>query len=136
MGLPRSLSSWYTGHMGIEQTGQTNMRVLVLSDESLFSLGVQNLLRQYSTLEIRSCESDLGVVLACLQTFQPHVVVLDSDQQHSTTASEWMHILRSRPGIKLLGLSLRDNTICIYRGETQQVTEVADLLRAIEHLAE
>jgi len=122
--------------MGIEQTERTSTRVLVLSDESLFTLGVQNLLRQYATLEICSCEADLDGVLGCLQSFQPHVVVLDSDQQHGTTASQWMHILRSRPEIKLLGLSLQDNTICIYRGETQQVTEVADLLRAIEHLTE
>jgi len=121
--------------MGIEQTGQTSMRVLVLSDESLFNLGVQNLLRQYSTLEIRSCESDLGAVLACLQTFQPQVVILDSDQQHGAPASEWMHILRSWPEIKLLGLDLEDNSICIYRGETQQVREVEDLVRAIEGAA-
>ena len=121
--------------MGIEQTGWTSTRVLVLSDQSLFNLGVQNLLRQCSTLEIRSCESDLDVVLTCLQTFQPRVVIIDSDQQQGAPASEWMHILRSAPEIKLLGLSLQDNSICIYRGETQQVREVEDLVRAIEEAA-
>jgi DNA-binding NarL/FixJ family response regulator len=116
-----------------QQTGQTSVRVLVLSDESLFSLGVQNLLRRYPTLRTQSCESDLETVLGCLETFQPHVVVLDSDAQRSTPASEWMDMLRSQPHVTFLGLSLQDNTICIYRGETRQVTEVGDLLRVIEH---
>lgn len=136
MGLYARLPSWYTGGMGSEQKGRISTRVLVLSDESLFTLGVQNLLRQHPSLDIQSIESDLDEALGCLETFEPHVVVLDSDHQQGTFASEWMHILRSRPQIKLLGLSLEENTIVIYRGETQQVREVADLLRAIEHLAE
>ena len=72
--------------------------------------------------------------MTCLQTFQPNIVVLNADQQGSP-ASEWMRILRSAPGINLLGLSLRDNTICIYRGETRQVQEVEDLVQAIEDAA-
>ena len=118
--------------MGIEQKAHTGIRVLVLSDESLFSLGVQNLLRQQEALEILCCESDATAVEAYLQMFQPHIVILNSDQRSDTSAPEWIQILRDTPGVKLLGLSLQDNSICIYRGETKQVKEVADLVRAIE----
>jgi len=121
--------------MGMERNGQASVRVLVLTDESLFNLGVQNLLGQQEALEILGCESDADEIRHHLQTFQPHVVILNSAQQYGATTPEWMQILRDTPGIRLLGLSLQDNSICIYRGETQQVTEVEDLVRAIEGAA-
>ena len=108
------------------------MRVLVLSDESLFTLGVQKLLGRYPTLEMLSCDPDVEDIAAHLESLQPDIVVLNTAQQQGAQAAEWLQILRDRPGIKLLGLSLEDSTICIYHGETQQVKEVGDLLRAIE----
>ena len=130
-GLPFLRPLCYTGSMGTEQTAQSSVRVLVLSDETLFNLGVQNLLSQQETLEILSCEPDSGVVKAHLQAFQPHIVVLNSAQQQGASAPEWIEILRDTPGVRLLGLSLQDSSICIYRGDTMQVREVADLVRAI-----
>ena len=130
-GLPILRPLCYTGSMGTEQTAQSSVRVLVLSDETLFNLGVQNLLSQQEALEILSCEPDAGAVQAQLQAFQPHIVVLNSAQQQGASAPEWIDILRDRPGVRLLGLSLRDSSVCIYRGETMQVREVADLVRAI-----
>ncbi len=118
--------------MGIEPNGQASVRVLVLSDETLFNLGVQSLLNRYPTLEILSCEPDADKVTAHLHSFQPDIVVLNTAQQQGAKAAEWLQILRDSPGIRLLGLSLEDSTICIYHGETQQVREVGDLLRAIE----
>lgn len=131
-GLPPARGWCYTTYMGMEHNGQTPVRVLVLSDESLFNLGVQSLLSQYPTLEILSCEPDPEKVTAHLQSFQPHVVVLNEAQQQSAHAAEWLQILRDSPWIKLLGLSLEDSTVCIYHGETQRVREVGDLLRAIK----
>lgn len=130
-GLPILRASCYTMDMGTEQVAQRGIRVLVLSDESLFNLGVQNILAQQETLEILSCESDAGSVRAHLQAFQPHVIVLNSAQQQGASAPEWTEILRDTPGVRLLGLSLQDSSVCIYRGETMQVREVADLVRAI-----
>jgi DNA-binding NarL/FixJ family response regulator len=117
--------------MGTEQTAQSSVRVLVLSDETLFNFGVQNLLSQQEALEILSCEPDAGAVKAQLQAFQPHIVVLNSAQQQGASAPEWIDILRDTPGVRLLGLSLQDSSVCIYRGDTMQVREVADLVRAI-----
>ena len=108
------------------------MRVLVLSDETLFNLGVQSLLRRYPTLEILSCEPEASKVTAHLQSFRPDIVVLNAAQQEGIHSAEWLQVLRDRPGIRLLGLSLEDSTVCIYHGETQQVKEVGDLLRAID----
>ena len=135
MGLPSLRPWWYTGRMGSKRNGQARVRVLVLTDESLFNLGVRNLLGQQEVLGVLSCESDADEIRHHLQTFQPHVVIFDSDQQHGATTPEWMWILRDMPGIRLLGLSLQDNSICIYHGETQQVREVEDLVRAIEGAA-
>ena len=118
--------------MGTERNGQASVRVLVLSDETLYDLGVRSLLSRYPTLEILSCEPDADKVTACLQSFQPDIVVLNTAQQQVANAAEWLQILRDSPRIKLLGLSLEDSTICIYHGETQQVREAGDLFRAIE----
>ena len=131
-GLPLACLWWYTASMGMEPDRQASVRILVLSDESLFNLGVQNLLGRYPTLEILSCDTGEEEVAAHLQSFQPDVVVLNMAQQQGAQAAEWLRVLRDRPGIRLLGLSLEDSTVCIYRGETQQVKEVGDLLRAIE----
>ena len=131
-GLPPMRPVWYTDCMGMEKNGQASVRVLVLNDESLFNLGVQNLLGQQEVLEVLGCESDEDEIRHHLQTFQPHVVILNSAQQDGATTPEWMRILRDTPGIRLLGLSLQDNSICIYRGEIQQVREVEDLMRAVE----
>lgn len=121
--------------MDRKSSGVAGVRVLVLSDESLFILGVQSLLSQFPTLEILSCEPDADAVSAHLQSFQPDIVVLNAAQQQGANAAEWLQILRDSPRVRLLGLSLEDSTICIYRGETQQVKEVGDLLRAIEESA-
>ena len=118
--------------MGTERNGQASVRVLVLSDETLYDLGVRSLLSRYPTLEILSCEPDADKVTACLQSFQPDIVVLNTAQQQVANAAEWLQILRDSPRIKLLGLSLEDSTVCIYHGETQQVREAGDLFRAIE----
>jgi DNA-binding NarL/FixJ family response regulator len=126
----------YTGTMNDKQNGRSKVRVLVFSDESLLSLGIETLLRGETLLETASCESDMGETLDRIRAFEPQVVILATYQQYGETASNWMRILKDAPGIKLLGLSLQDNTICIYRGDTQQMEEGADLLRAIEQAAE
>jgi hypothetical protein len=40
--------------------------------------------------------------------------------------------LRERLGCMIIGLSLRDNKISIYRGEHKEVREVTDLLEVIK----
>jgi DNA-binding NarL/FixJ family response regulator len=122
--------------MGDRQDSERQLRVFFLSDESLLSMGIETLLRGETTLETASCRSNKDETLDRIRIFQPHVVILNTDEQHGETATEWMRILRDAPQIKLLGFSLRDNTLCIYSGDTQQTNEAADLLRAIKQAAQ
>jgi hypothetical protein len=43
-----------------------------------------------------------------------------------------LDILRDRLGMLIVGLSLRNNQISVYRGEKKQVRQVEDLLDAIQ----
>jgi DNA-binding NarL/FixJ family response regulator len=131
-GLHDGTEVQYTGTMSDKQNGRSKVRVLVFSDESLLSLGIETLLRGETLLETASCESDMDETLDRIRTFQPHVVILGPYQQYGEAASKWMQILNDAPGIRLLGLSLQDNTICIYRGERREVTEAGDLIAAIK----
>ena len=43
-----------------------------------------------------------------------------------------MRILREGARTSVIGLNLQDNTMCVYHGERRVVTEVKDLVEAIE----
>jgi DNA-binding NarL/FixJ family response regulator len=121
--------------MSDTRIGQLPVRVLVLSDESLLSLGIDDLLRRETTLEVWSCGSGMDEALACLQVFQPQVVILRADCLQGSDASVWMEVLRDHPGIRLLGCSLADSSVCVYYGERHQIKRVADLVEAIRQSA-
>jgi len=66
------------------------------------------------------------------QRHQPDVVIVDSGDPADDPMPAVMRILREGVGIKVIGLNLQDNTMCIYRGEQRVVKEVKDLVEAIE----
>ena len=101
-------------------------RVFILSSHSLFSQGVENLLRRETGLEIVGRETDEEKAIERIKELRPDVVILDSDDPAV------IRILREQLGSKVIGLNLQDNTICIYRGEQRVVKEVKDLVEAIE----
>jgi DNA-binding NarL/FixJ family response regulator len=111
---------------------QSASRVLILSDQSLFHLGIQNLLEQDTVLDIIGCELGGTEIMDHIRATRPDVIILDGDHPPATIASEIMDILRDVPGISLMGISYQHNTLCVYRGETQEVRDVADLLKAID----
>jgi DNA-binding NarL/FixJ family response regulator len=130
-GLHKAAFLGYNGNVSNEQNGQAMVRVLVLSDESVLSFGVERLLRREATLEIVACEAAADEVLGRIQTLQPNVVILTPARQQGESTLAWLRILRDMPGIRLITLDLQDSAIGIYQGMTQPVQDVADLLDAI-----
>ena len=61
------------------------------------------------------------------------MVIVDSGHTVCDRAPAVMRILGAGLEIKVIGLNLEDNTLCIYCGEQRVVKEVGDLVRAIEH---
>ena len=111
--------------------GDSASRVLILSDQSLFHLGIQNLLEQDTALDVIGCELSAPELVDHIRATQPDVILLDSDHPPANIASQIMDILRDVPGIRLIGISYQHSTLVVYRGETKKVRDVADLLHVI-----
>jgi DNA-binding NarL/FixJ family response regulator len=83
---------------------ESKVRVFILSSQSLFDLGVENLLRQEAELEVVGREANMDQALAQIKALMPDVVILNSaDASCSPTPA----VLRLGPGkIRLPGLPL------------------------------
>jgi DNA-binding NarL/FixJ family response regulator len=107
-------------------------RVFILSSHPLFSQGVESLLRQEAGLDIVGREADADKALERIKEIQPDVVILECAEPTCDPTLAVMRILREGVEIKVIGLNLQDNTMCIYRGEQRVVKDVKDLVEAIE----
>jgi chemotaxis response regulator CheB len=107
-------------------------RVYVLSRQSLFGMGIEALLTREADIEIIRPGSDSETSVECIETIQPDVVIIDCDDPEKEMALAIGSILQKRLGIIVIGLSLKDNKICVYRGEQKQVQQLDDLLTAIQ----
>jgi len=118
--------------MSHRQSGGAKVRVFILSDQSLFRLGVENLLRRETGLEVVGCEVDIGQAPGCIKELLPDVVIVNDADVSCDPTSAALRILKECAVPKIIWLNLQNNTMCIYCGEQQVVKEVKDLVRAIE----
>jgi TorA maturation chaperone TorD len=108
-------------------------RVFLLSCHPLFGQGVELLLCQEAGLDIVGRQTDVDRAVEDIQKLRPDAVIVASSDPENDFAPVVMRILREGAGTKIVGLDLRDNTVCIYRGEQWIIKEVEDLVKAIEH---
>lgn len=107
-------------------------RVYVLSRQCMFGKGLEALLSQEAEIEIVGQGADLSTAVECIHEHKPDVVIVNLDDPELDLSPAVRCILRERLGISIIGLSLLDNKISIYRGQEQQIQELEDLFRAIE----
>jgi len=110
-------------------------RVFILSNRSLFTQGVDSLLEREPDLEVVGWETDPDKAIRCIQKIQPDVVILTGEDATQRPSANAVRLFREGlvTKIKIIGLNLQDNTICIYHGEQRVVKEMQDLLKAIEY---
>lgn len=106
-------------------------RVYVLSRQCMFSKGIETLLSEQAEIEILN-QADLSAAVECIHVGRPDVVILNLDDPDSDLTPAVLCILRERLGTCVIGLSLQDNEICVYRGEQKEIRHVEDLLKAIQ----
>jgi len=82
-------------------------------------------------VDVVGCELSAPELVAYVRATRPDAILLDSDHPPANIAFRIMDILRDVPGIRLIGVSYQHSTLYVYRGETQKVREVADLLNVI-----
>ena len=107
-------------------------RVFILSSHPLFGQGVESLLRQETGLDVVGRETDADKAIERVKELRPDVVIVDSGYPACDPTPAAIRILGEGLGTKVIGLSLQDNKMFIYRGEQRVVKEVKDLVEAIE----
>lgn len=108
-------------------------RIFVLSRNSMFGQGIETLLAQEAGFEIVGSDIDLSAPVECIHRCHPDIVIVNCDDPEPDLTPTVLCILRERLGIRVVGLSLKDNEIFIYRGEHKQVRQLDDLLDAIRN---
>lgn len=106
-------------------------RVFILSRRSLFHKGIETLLSQEANFEIIGQDTEPSAAVECIQTFKPDVVILNLDDPEPDLSSPVLCILRERPGVRIVGLSLKENRICVFQGENKLIHQLDDLFDAI-----
>ena len=106
-------------------------RVFILSQQSMFSKGIETLLSHEAGIEIMSTNTDLITSLECIKKDHPDIVIVNCDDPENALSSVMLDIIRDRLGVCVIGLSLQDNQISIFRGENKQVRQVEDLLEIL-----
>lgn len=107
-------------------------RVFIISPYPLFGRGIESLLRQETQIDIISQETDIVQAVQQIKELEPDVVILDTSSPASDLIPVVMQILEINSEIKVIGLSLRDNNLYIYRARQYMVESVKDLVAAIE----
>lgn len=111
--------------------GSSAPRVLLLSDRSPLSLGVEAILRDKTLLEVL-CDPDASKVLESVRAFQPYAIVLGMACRDEQPIEEWVRLLEGRLEIRLVALSLQDNSARVYeRGRVWTIPDAAQLLDAL-----
>ena len=106
-------------------------RVFVLSRRSLFHQGIKTLLLQEAELEIVGQDTESSAAVACIQKFKPDVIILNLDDPEPDLSSPVLCVLRERTGVRIIGLSLKDNQICVFQGKNKEIQRLDDLFDAI-----
>ena len=106
-------------------------RVLIVSPHRLFGPGLEVWLRQQQGLDVVGYEAEVDRVNERVQQLDPDVVILDTSNWEASPATVLMRFLADRPGTKVIGVDLRDNSIRIFSSEERATALVAQLLEAI-----
>jgi hypothetical protein len=107
-------------------------KVFILTRNTMFGRGIESLIAQSGDLEICCPEQYTGTTLDCILEYHPDVLIVNCDEPTDDLSSAVACLLQKRLDVRIIGLSLKDNRICICQGEAKEVRQVDDLLRAIQ----
>jgi len=107
-------------------------RFFMVSGFPLFCEGVIALLREKNGLEFVGREAHPDRAIAQIEGVRPDVVIVDTGDVTCDASALVMRILREHCEIKIIGLNLHDNTICLFHEERHSIRGVEDLMNAIQ----
>ncbi len=107
------------------------IRIFVVSDSLLFSHGLKNLLTPTSQLEIIGEETDIDRAIERMETLRPDVIIWGHSGLKGDLALEEIHLLKAKPGIKVIDLNLQNNELFVYRCNRRSAKTIDDLIEAV-----
>ncbi len=107
-------------------------RVLLVSGQSLFSSALQSLLSHRAEIEIVGQEAEPTRLLERVKELQPDVVIVDRNSPAGDPADLALALFRAGVKVRVIGLGLEDNAICVYRKEKRIVRGADDLMKSIK----
>jgi len=107
------------------------IRVLIVSPHRLLGQGLHDWLRQQEGLDVVGWETDTDKASKRIGELSPDIIVQDMSDSAKTPLAALMGLLADRPGAKVLGVNLRDNSICIYSSEQHAIDHVREFLEAL-----
>lgn len=108
-------------------------RVFIISSHLMFAHGLESLLRRETRLDVVGQEADEQKAIERIKELRPNVVILDSSKPPFEPVPTVIRILQESPGTNIIGLSLQNNTLYIYRATQRVVLNLEDLMEAISH---
>ncbi|HMQ52019.1 MAG TPA: response regulator [Anaerolineae bacterium] len=107
-------------------------QIYIISKHTLFRKGLVSLLRRKSKYELIGQNKSIEDAIPEIQTLKPDVVIVDINQSAGENLQAVVDILRLDTKMTVVGLSLHDNQVRVYRTEKRMASGLDDLVAAIE----
>jgi len=107
-------------------------RIMIFAKRSAFWCGLQRLLEVGECCDLVAWETEVEPALERIRELRPDAVLVDGDRGRANEASPIMRILSEGLGTRVIGLSLDDNTLALYREHRRIARNVDDLIQAID----
>jgi hypothetical protein len=108
------------------------IRIYIIASHPLFAQGISSLLKAQPDIQVVGLSEFGPSVLREIETLQPDVVVIDSEQGSRGQITD--ALLSQNPGLKLVGLSLEEDNITITYLQQRSGAAVEDLVTAVRSL--
>lgn len=121
------------GRKGIWINGEEmdNIHVFIVSDVLMFSGGLKSLLSDCN-VEVVGEETDLDQAADQIENLKPDVIIWGHNNGSSSSLGEAIHFLETKPGLKIIDLSLCSNEFVIYQSAKKVAQDTPDLVTVVE----
>jgi two-component system response regulator DegU len=99
----------------------------------MFGFGLSSLLAQESEFEVVGQEHDLEQAIDQLDDYDPDVVIFDSKGPSYESLPVVQEILKARPKVKVIGLTLYNGTFYVFQAMPWSGKQVTDLFAVIKN---
>ncbi len=105
--------------------------MLVLYGSSLFIVGLETCLKDYTELEVVRIQPTLPNSAQRLLALRPDVIIFDGGDDQLGTLPGTAQLTRDHPGTLLMELDAANNSLTILSSQQREVTKSEDILEAI-----